>query len=111
MPTTRPQSPDVTEILARERIADALAALTDPTRDGTDAALSLSETDRRIIQQAIGESPHPLSGFAHDLIDQWDYTTPHDRAAALLLFSEITVEQKRRQNQNLERSPGLGLGR
>jgi hypothetical protein len=111
MPTTRPPSPNVTEILARERIADALGALTDPTRDGTDAALSLSETDRKIIQQAIGESPHPLSGFAHDLIDQWAHTAPHDRAAALLLFSEITVEQKRRQNQNLERSTGLGLGR
>lgn len=111
MASTRPQSPDITEILARERIADALGSLTDPTRDGTDAALTLSETDRRIIQQAIGKSPHPLSGFAHDLIDQWDYTTPHDRAAGLLLFSEITIEQKRRQNQNLERSPGLGLGR
>ena len=111
MSSTRPQSPNVTEILARERIADALGALTDPTRDGTDAALSLSETDRKIIQQAIGESPHPLSGFAHDLIDQWDYTTPHDRAAGLLLFSEITIEQKRRQSQNVERSHGLGLGR
>ena len=111
MPTTRPQSPNVTEILARERIADALAALTDPTRDETDAALSLSETDRRIIQHAIGESPHPLSGFAHDLIDHWDHATPHDRAAALLLFTEITIEQKRRQNQNVERSTGLGFGR
>ncbi len=111
MPTTRPQSPNVTEILARERIADALGALTDPARYGTDASLSLCETDRKIIQQAIGESPHPLSGFAHDLIDQWDYTTPHDRATGLLLFTEITIEQRRRQNQNLEPSPGLGLGR
>jgi hypothetical protein len=111
MPTFQPEPCDIDEILTRQRIGAAFGALTDPTRGDNDETLSLSETERNVIQQALSKSPHPLAGFAHHLIDQWDHTEPDDRVAGLLLFREITVGPKRLQDRDLGRSPGPGLTR
>ena len=108
MPASQPGSPSVAEILTRQRIGAAFGVLTDPNRGGSDDALRLSDTERNVIQQALSQSPHPLAGFAHDLIDQWDHAGPDDRVAGLLLFSEITSGQERRQGRDVGRSPGLG---
>lgn len=107
MPASEP-GPSLDDILTRQRIGAAFGVLTDPSRGVTDDALCLSEDERNVIQRALSQSPHPLAGFAHDLIDQWDHAAPDDRVAGLLLFSEITSGQKRRQSRNLGRSPGLG---
>ena len=96
------------EILTRQRIGGAFGVLTDPSRGVTDDALCLSDTERDVIRQALSQSPHPLAGFAHQLIDQWDHAAPDDRVAGLLLFSGITSGQERRQSRNLGCSPGLG---
>ncbi len=111
MPTFQPEPCDINVILTSRRMAAALGALTDPTRGDSDETLSLSETERNVIQRALRQSPHPLAGFAHHLIDQWDHTEPDDRVAGLLLFRGITVGERRRQSRNVGRSPGLGLTR
>ena len=108
MPASEPGSPSLDEILTRQRIGAAFGVLTDPNRGVTDDALRLSDTERNVIQQALSQSPHPLARFAHDLIDQWDHAAPDDRVAGLLLFSEITSGQRRRQTRDVGRSPGLG---
>ena len=109
MSASEPGSPDINEILTSRRMGAALSALTDPTRGGSDDALRLGETERNVIRQALRQSSHPLTGFAHHLVDQWDDTPADDRVAGLLLFREITVGQKRLQDRDLGRSSGPGL--
>ena len=109
MPASQPEPPSVDEILTRRRIGAAYGALNDPTRGGSDDTLSLSETERNVIRQALRQSPHPLAGFAHNLVDQWDDLADDDRVAGLLLFKEISVGQNRHRDRNLGRSPGPGL--
>ena len=111
MPTFQPEPCDINEILTSRRIGAAYGALTDPTRGGSDDALSLSETERNVIRQALRQSSHPLAGFAHHLVEQWDDAAYDDRVAGLLLFREITVGEKRLQDRDLGRSPGPGLTR
>jgi hypothetical protein len=89
----------------------AFGALTDPTRGGSDETLGLSETERNVIRQALRQSSHPLAGFAHHLVDQWDDTADDDRVAGLLLLREICVGEKRLQDRDLGRSSGPGLTR
>ena len=108
MPASQPGSPSVDEILTRQRIGAAFGVLTGPNRGGSDDALRLSDTERNVIQQALSRSPHPLAGFAHHLIDQWDHAAPDDRVAGLLLFREISVGEEGRRSRDLGRSPGLG---
>ena len=108
MPTSEPGSPDLDGILTSRRMADAFGALNDPTRGVSDDALRLGETERNVIRQALRQSSHPLAGFAHQLVDQWDHTEPDDQVAGLLLFREITVGPKLRQSRDVARSPGLG---
>ena len=109
MPASEPPSFD--EIVTRRRIGAAFGVLTDPNRGVTDDALCLSDTERTVIQQALSQSPHPLAGFARDLIDQWDHAGSDDRVAGLLLFSEITSGQEHRQSRDVGRSSPPGLSR
>ena len=110
MPHTREPS-DVTEILTRQRIADAFTALVDPARGNADEALRLDEVERDLIRHALGASPHPLAGFATQLIDDWDRAELDDRVAGLLLFSEITGAQGAGKSRDFGRSPSPGLRR
>ena len=82
--------------------------LTDSSRGVTDDALGLSEDERNVIQQALSQTPHPLAGFANQLVDQWDDAAADDRVAGLLLFSEIASGPKHRQSLGRSRAPGLG---
>ena len=109
MSASEPGSPDLDGILTSRRMADAFAAFNDPTRDGSDDALRLGETERNVIRQALRQSSHPLAGFARQLVDQWDDLAADDRVAGLLLFREITVGEKRQRDRDLGRSPGPGL--
>ncbi len=111
MSASEPGSPDINEILTSRRMGAALSVLTDPTRGDSDDALSLSETERNVIRQALRQSSHPLTGFAHHLVNQWDDTADDDRVAGLLLFREITVGPKRRQSRDVARSRSPELGR
>ena len=106
--SSQPEPSDINEILTSQRMGAAYGALTDPSRGGSDDALCLSETERTVIRQALSRSSHPLAGFAHQLVDQWDHTEPDDQVAGLLLFREITVGPKLRQSRDVARSPGLG---
>ncbi|MCH8990615.1 MAG: hypothetical protein IIA44_02545 [Acidobacteria bacterium] len=106
--SSQPEPSDINEILTSQRMGAAFGALTDPSRGGSDDALCLSETERTVIRQALSRSSHPLAGFAHQLVDQWDHTEPDDQVAGLLLFREITVGPKLRQSRDVARSPGLG---
>ena len=107
MPTFQPEPCDINEILTSRRIG-AYGALTDPIRGGSDDALCLSEDERNVIQQALSQTPHPLAGFANQLVDQWDDAAADDRVAGLLLFSEIASGPKHRQSLGRSRAPGLG---
>ena len=111
MPTFQPEPSDINEILTSQRMGAAFGALTDPSRGGSDDALCLGETERNVIRQALRQSSHPLAGFAHHLVDQWDDLAADDRVAGLLLFREITVGEKRQRDRDLGRSPGPGLTR
>ena len=111
MPTFQPEPCDINEILTSRRMGAAYGALTDPSRGGSDEALSLSETERTVIRQALSQSPHPLAGFAHHLVDQWDHAEPDDQVAGLLLLREITVGPKRLQDRDFGRFSGPGLTR
>ena len=111
MSASEPGSPDLDGILTSRRMGAAFGALTDPTCGGSDDALCLSETERNVIRQALRQSSHPLTGFARQLVDQWDDTANDDRVAGLLLFREITVGERRRQSRNFGRSSGPGLSR
>lgn len=111
MPASQPGSPSLDEILTSRRMGAVFGALTDPTRGGGDDALSLSGDERYVIRQAVEESPHPLAGFAHLLIDLCDDTAADDRVAGLFLLREITVGEKRQRDRDLGRSSPPGLSR
>jgi hypothetical protein len=100
-----PDQPQPIEVLSRRRIGAALAALTDSDGDHSDASLQLDEHQRQTIAHAVGQSPHPLGGFAQTVLDQWDQLDADDRVAGLLLFAEI-VNRPHRQ-----RAPELGVER
>jgi hypothetical protein len=89
MPHHQPPPVDPKDILTPGRIGAAIAALADPSRGPADPALRLDETERDGIRQAVGRSTHPLAGFAHGVLDQWDNLEHDDRVAGLLLFAEI----------------------
>ena len=106
---TSPPEP-LSEILSVRRVATALSALSDPGRGPTDAAFDLTQRERATIQDAVGDSDHPLARFAEYLIEEWDETAPDDRVAGLLLFQEITQITTRGHDRGRER-PGPGIGR
>ena len=108
MQLPRPES--LGEILSVRRVATALTALTDPGRGPADAVFYLTQQERAIIHDAVGDSDHPLARFAEYLIDEWDQTAPDDRVAGLLLFQEITQVATRRHDRTRER-PGPGISR
>lgn len=102
--STSPEIP-VTEILTRQRIGAAFAALTDSDGSHTEASLRLDEDERRSIAHVLSQSSHPLGGFAQTVLDQWDQLEADDQVAGLLLLAEI-VNRPRRQ-----RTPDLGVER
>lgn len=95
--------PDVSEVLNRQRIADAYATLADE-RD-TNSHIDLEDAERKVIADALQRNTHPLGGFARTLLDQWDHLDVDDQVAGLLLFAEITNHPSGR------RTPGMELGR
>lgn len=101
MPTD--PKPDVSEVLNRQRIAAAYATLTDPEEENSN--IDLEDVERQVIADALQRSPHPLGGFARNLLDQWDHLDVDDQVAGLLLLAEITGGPNRR------RTPGMELGR
>ena len=104
-----PSHPAPTDILTRERIGNALTALTDPDRGITDPSLHLDENERDRITQALQSSSHPLAGFAETVISEWDQLAADDRVAGLLLAAEI-VNSPRRE-RSLDTPTGRGLER
>ena len=104
-----PSHPAPTDILTRERIGNALTALTDPDRGITDPSLHLEADERDRITQALQSSSHPLAGFAETVISEWDQLAADDRVAGLLLTAEI-VNSPRRQ-RSLDTPTGRGLER
>ncbi|MDF1595138.1 MAG: hypothetical protein P1T08_03400 [Acidimicrobiia bacterium] len=103
-----PSHPAPTDILTRERIGNALTALTDPDRGITDPSLHLEADERDRITQALQSSSHPLSGFAATVINQWDQLAADDRVAGLLLTAEIVNSPRHR---SLDTPTGRGLER
>ena len=104
-----PSHPAPTDILTRERIGNALTALTDPTRGITDPSLHLDESERNRITRTLKESSHPLAGFAETVINEWDQLAADDRVAGLLLASEIVNSRPRQRS--LDTPTGRGLER
>jgi hypothetical protein len=100
---TIPSNPDVSEVLSRQRIADAYATLTDP--HDTNSHIDLDDAERKVIGDALQRNTHPLGRFACNLLDQWDYLDVDDQVAGFLLFAEIASHPSGR------RSPGMELGR
>jgi hypothetical protein len=100
---TNPSNPDVSEVLNRQRIADAYATLAD--QQDTNHHIDLDEAERKVIAAALGRNTHPLGGFARNLLDQWDHLDVDDQVAGLLLFAEITSHPSGR------RTPGMELRR
>jgi len=98
---TKPETP-VDEVLTRQRIADAFATLANPGSDNK--SVDLDSDERRTITRAIDKSDHHLAAFAHTILDEWDQLDLDDQVAGLLLFAEITNQQR-----NTER--GLGMSR
>jgi hypothetical protein len=94
--TTHPDPP-VSEILTRQRIADAFASLTQP--EGAGAGVQLATDERRSIARAVDQSAHPLGAFARTILDEWDQLDSHDQVAGLLLFTEITNQSRQRTRQ------------
>jgi hypothetical protein len=92
----------VSEILTRQRIADAFATLTQP--EEARARLQLTADERRSIAEALDQSAHPLGAFARTILDEWEHLDGHDQVAGLLLFTEIT-------NQGRQRTRQLGVER
>ena len=108
MPTSQPETSEITDILSRRRLAAAFNTLADPDRNNSNDALRLSDTEREVIRQAVSESSHPLAGLASHLVSEWDQADPDDRVAGLLLFAEITITHPRRQQtRGLPTGPGL----
>ena len=100
---TIPPNPDVSEVLNRQRIADAYATIAD--QHDTNSHIDLEDAERKVIAAALQRNPHPLGGFARNLLDQWDHLDVDDQVAGLLLFAEITSHPSGR------RTPGMELGR
>jgi hypothetical protein len=105
MTPVQPQPVDPTEILSRQRIGAAFAALTNPDGDHSDASLQLDEEERRSIAHVLNDNSHPLGGFAQTVLDQWDQLDADDRVAGLLLFDEIVNRPHRQRavSQGVER--------
>ena len=104
-----PSHPDPADFLTRERIGNALTALTDPDRGITDPSLHLDEDERDRITQALQKSTHPLAGFAGTVICEWDQLAADDRVAGLLLAAEIVNSRPRQRS--LDTPTGRGLER
>ena len=102
-----PSHPAPTDILTRDRIGNALTALTDPDRGITDPSLHLDEDERDRITQALQSSSHPLAGFAETVISEWDQLAADDRVAGLLLAAEIVNSPR----QSRDTPTGRGLER
>ena len=102
-----PNHADPADILTRERIGNALTALTDPDRGVTDPSLSLDEDERDRITQALQESTHPLAGFANTVISEWDQLAADDRVAGLLLATEIVNSHPRQRSLDTPTRRGL----
>ena len=103
--THRPTDP--ADILTRERIGNALTALTDPDRGISDSSLHLDEDERNRITQALQESSHPLAGFAETVICEWDSLAADDRVAGLLLAAEIVHSHPRQRSLDVPSGRGL----
>ena len=99
--------PDPADILTRERIGNALTALTDPDRGMSDPSLHLDQDERDRITQALQESSHPLAGFAKTVICEWDQLAADDRVAGLLLAAEIVNSRPRQRSLDTPTGPGL----
>jgi hypothetical protein len=95
--------PDLSEVLSRQRIADAYATLADP--EGANSHIDLEDGERKVIGDALQRNTYALGGFARTLLDQWDHLDVDDQVAGLLLFAEITSHPTGR------RTPGMELGR
>jgi hypothetical protein len=102
-----PDHDDPADILTRERIGNALTALTDPDRGISDPSLHLDESERHRITRAMKESSHPLAGFAETVIDEWDQLAADDRVAGLLLAAEIVNNHPRRRAHDVPTGRGL----
>lgn len=94
--TTNPDPP-VSEILTRQRIADAFASLNQP--EDARVRVQLAAAERRSIAQALDKSAHPLGAFAQTILDEWEHLDSHDQVAGLLLFTEITNQSRQRTRQ------------
>ncbi|MDF1598094.1 MAG: hypothetical protein P1T08_18655 [Acidimicrobiia bacterium] len=105
MTPVQPQPVDPTEILSRQRIATAFAALAASYDGPSDASLQLDEEERGSIAHVLNGSSHPLGGFAQTVLDQWDQLDADDRVAGLLLFAEIVNRPHRQRavSQGVER--------
>lgn len=98
---------DPANILTKERIGNALTALTDPERGSSDSSLYLDEDERDRITQELRESSHPLAGFAETVICEWDQLGADDRVAGLLLAAEIVNSHRRQRSLDTPTGPGL----
>jgi hypothetical protein len=105
MPPDRASPVDPEDILTASRLGNAIAALADPSHSSTDPVFHLDKDERETIRQAVGESGHHLTGFAHGVLEQWDDLADEDRVAGLLLFAEV-VKGTRRE-RGLIRGPGV----
>ncbi len=105
MTPIQPQPIDPTEILSKQRIGAAFAALANSDHCHSDASLQLDEDERRSITHALNDNTHPLGGFAETVLDQWDQLDADDRVAGLLLFAEIVNRPHRQRavSQGVER--------
>lgn len=95
MSQAQPSPHDPKEILTSRRIGTAITTLADPNHSSTDPVFRLDETERDSIRRAVARSTHPLAGFAHTVLDQWEDLEADDRVAGLLLFAEIVKGQGR----------------
>jgi hypothetical protein len=111
MPPAQPSPLDPKEILTSRRIGAAITALADPNPSTTDPVFRLDESERDSIRRAVGRSTHPLVGFAHSVLDQWEDLEADDRVAGLLLFAEIVKAQGRERRLNTGRGIGRGVER
>lgn len=96
-----PSELDVSDVLTRQRIASAFAALNDSSGEG--GAVRLDQSEREAITTAIQRSDHHLGGFARNVLDQWDQLETDEQVAGLLLFAEIAGQPHRKRDRGLER--------
>ncbi len=83
----------VTEILTRQRIAAAFAALTEPDRDHSGTTVRLDDGERQTLAAVLV--------FARTVLDEWDQLELDDQVAGLLLFAEITNQTSRQRKQQI----------